>query len=194
MTLKLKNQSFLPLKVVGVAAFVFILAAWFFLLHPPQSKSASLTNASATLSNSRISFYGVVDTGADIGDNAVNIKTSGSYADENTNHLFPKDTVAVGAEGALTVASIIDTNTFLLELSGSFGRDFCLTGARYLIASSGQTLIQLKHPTHLEKSTFCSLIFMQVDLQAKTHFPHFVHLSSIILISTFIILQVKSNN
>ncbi|MCJ7804508.1 hypothetical protein MUP35_02125 [Patescibacteria group bacterium] len=116
MAFKLKKQSFLWLKVVGVAAFVFILTAWFFLFHPPQSKSASLTNASATLSNPRISFYAVVDTGADIGDNAVNIKTTANtYADSNTNHLFPKDTVAVGAEGDLTVASVFDTNTFILS-------------------------------------------------------------------------------
>src|SRR4030042_3599283 len=159
MILKLKNQFFFPLKVVGVAAFVFILAAWFFLLHPPQSKSASLTNAPATLSNSRISFYGVVDTGADIGDNAVNIKTSGSYADENTNHLFPKDTVAVGAEGALTVASIIDTNTFLLSAgltipasdddpvyatqSGTLTVTFTTT---YAIPADGDILITIADP------------------------------------------------
>lgn len=115
MTFKLKNQSFLPLKVVGVAAFVFILTGWFFVFHPPQSKSASLTNASATLSNPRISFYGAVNVGASIGTNAVNIKTVGNYADENTSHLFPKDTVAIGAEGNLTVASVYDTDTFLLS-------------------------------------------------------------------------------
>ena len=116
MTFKLKNQSFLPWKVVGVAAFVFIFSAWFFLFHPPQSKSASLTNASATLSNSRISFYGVVNTGASAGSNAITIKNSGNYADVNLNHLFPNDTVSVGAEGGLTVASVYTgTNTFLLS-------------------------------------------------------------------------------
>ena len=115
MNLKLKSQSFLLLKVVGVAAFVFIFSAWFFLFHPPQSKSASLTSASATLSNSRLSFYGAVNTGASAGAVAINIKTSGNYADKNTNHLFPKDTVSVGAEGALTVASITDTDTFILS-------------------------------------------------------------------------------
>lgn len=115
MVFRLKKQPLLMGKVVVITAFLFILAGWFFVFHPPQSKSASLTSASATLSNPRISFYAVVDTGADIGSNAVNIKTVGSYADENTNHLFPKDTVAVGEEGGLTVASVIDTNTFLVS-------------------------------------------------------------------------------
>ncbi len=116
MSFRLKRQSFLGLKVAAITAFLFILVAWFFLLHPSQSKSASLINASATLSNPRLSFYGVVNTGADIGDNAVNIKTTANtYPDENTNHLFPKDTVAIGAEGDLTVASVFDTDTFILS-------------------------------------------------------------------------------
>jgi hypothetical protein len=115
MIFKLKKQSFLLLKVAGITAFIFIFSVWFFLFHPPQSKSASLTEASATLSNPRISFYGAVDTGADIGANAVNIKTSGNYADKNTSHLFPNDTVAIGNEGDLTVASVYDTDTFLLS-------------------------------------------------------------------------------
>jgi len=115
MVFRLKKQPLLIGKIVVITTFLLILTGWFFVFHPPQSKSASLTNASATLSNPRISFYAVVDTGADIGSNAVNIKTVGSYADENTNHLFPKDTVAIGAEGGLTVASVFDTDTFLLS-------------------------------------------------------------------------------
>ena len=115
MNFRLRRQLFFWPKIIGITAFFLIIAFWFFLFKPPQLKSASLTNASATLSNPRISFYGAVNVGASIGSNAINIKTSGSYADENTNHLFPKDTVAIGAEGNLTVASVFDTDTFLLS-------------------------------------------------------------------------------
>ena len=116
MSFRLKRQSFFWPKIIGITAFFLITAFWFFLFKPPQSKSASLTNASATLSNSRLSFYAVVHTGAAIGANAVNIKTTANtYPDDNTNHLFPGDTVSVGAEGNLTVASIFDTDTFLLS-------------------------------------------------------------------------------
>ena len=115
MNFRLRRQLFFWPKIIGITAFFLIIAFWFFLFKPPQLKSASLTNASATLSNPRISFYGAVNVGASIGSNAINIKTSGSYADKNTNHLFPKDTVAIGAEGNLTVASVFDTDTFLLS-------------------------------------------------------------------------------
>ena len=59
---------------------------------------------------------------------------------------------------------------------------FILTGDMYLMASSGHAVIQLKHPTHLEKSTFWSLIWIQLDLHTIAHFPHCVHKSVFILI------------
>ena len=95
---------------------VFFLFLGFFLSRPDKLNSASLTSASATLSNSRLSFSGQVDTGASAGVTAINIKTSGNIADKNTNHLFPKDGVSVGAEGGKTVASVVDTNTFMLSV------------------------------------------------------------------------------
>ncbi len=109
MEKKIRRHLFL----VGVFLFSLFLLLFFF--KPTELDSASLTSASATLSNPRLSFYAVVDEGADIGDSAIDIKTTGNYADKNTNHLFPKDNVAVGNEGNLTVASIIDSNTFVLS-------------------------------------------------------------------------------
>ncbi len=116
--LKEKDQGLKAKPAVFAASFLIaLLALGFFLLKPQSSKSASLTTASATLSNPRLSFYGAVNTGASAGVTAINIKSSGSYGDLNTNHLFPKDTVAVGINGNKEVASIIDSDTFILAAS-----------------------------------------------------------------------------
>jgi hypothetical protein len=114
MNLKVKRNLFSKGKVVGTTAFVLAIFVLFFFSRPDQLNSASLTTASATLSNPRISFYGAVNVGASIGANAINIKTAGNYGDLNTNHLFPKDTISVGEEGALVVSSVVDTDTFIL--------------------------------------------------------------------------------
>jgi len=102
-------------KFILLSGLLFsFLFLGFFLLHPFKLNSASLTNASATLSNSRLSYSGQVDVGASAGVTAINIKTSGNIADTNTNHIFPKDTISVGPNGNLTVASVVDSNTFMV--------------------------------------------------------------------------------
>ena len=103
---------------VKIALFllpVFLLGAGFLVAKTKKPQAASLTNISATLSNPRLSFYGAVNGGTSAGASAINIKTSGNYGDKNTNHLFPNDTVAVGVNGNMTVASIVDSDTFTLS-------------------------------------------------------------------------------
>jgi len=103
---------------VKIALFVlpvFLLGVGFLVAKAKKPQAASLTNISATLSNPRLSFYGAVNGGTSAGVSAINIKTSGNYGDKNTNHLFPNDTVAVGVNGNMTVASIVDSDTFVLS-------------------------------------------------------------------------------
>ena len=95
---------------------VFFLFLGFFLSRPDKLNSASLTTASATLSNSRLSYSGQVQTGASAGVTTINIKTTGNIADTDTNHLFPKDTVSVGPNGDKTVASVITSSIFMLSV------------------------------------------------------------------------------
>ncbi|MGB9911600.1 MAG: hypothetical protein ACPLKP_03325 [Microgenomates group bacterium] len=97
--------TFIILLILGVLSLLF---------KPQKPQAASLTNVSATLSNSRLSFYGVLNGAVSAGATAIKIKTSGNYADKNTNHLFPNDTVSVGPNGGKTVASIIDDDDFVL--------------------------------------------------------------------------------
>lgn len=84
------------------------------LLVPRHLDSAALTSASVTLSNSRLSYYAKVSGAHSIGDTTILIQGS-SNADNNTNHLFPNDTVSIGSNGNNTVGSIIDGTNFALD-------------------------------------------------------------------------------
>jgi len=83
--------------------------------------ASTLTNASATLSNPRLSFRGQPTVG-NSGSSAVTISGSGQ-PDVNTNHLFPNDTVCftnAGINGCIgsknySVGSIVDSTNFSLS-------------------------------------------------------------------------------
>lgn len=91
-------------------AFTFSVAA---LLAPRELDSAALTSASVTLSNSRLSYYAKVSGAHSIGDTTILIQGA-SNADNNTNHLFPNDTISIGSNGNTTVGSIIDGTNFVI--------------------------------------------------------------------------------
>lgn len=84
------------------------------VIRPANTSSASLTSASVTLSNSRLSYYAKVSGAHTAADTTILIQGS-SNADNNTNHLFPNDTISVGPNGAMTVGSIIDGTNFALS-------------------------------------------------------------------------------
>ena len=75
--------------------FIFFQASYVFFVRLPLIKhvdTATLTSASATLSNSRLSYYAKVSGAHTAADTTITIQTSGN-ADNNTSHLFPNDTV-----------------------------------------------------------------------------------------------------
>lgn len=99
--------------------FIFFQASYIFLVKLPSPvDSANFTNISDTLSNSRLSYRAGVATGAANG-SVVTIDSSGN-ADNNTNHLFPKDTVCFAGpnlngcynQSTYTVANIVNSTTF----------------------------------------------------------------------------------
>jgi hypothetical protein len=98
--------------------FVLFNCTYFFLALPgklPEKQvRAAITNASATLSNPRLSFYGVAGGAHIIGDTTIDIDTSGN-ADNNTNNLFPNDTVTIGSNSNLTVVNVVDSDTFSIN-------------------------------------------------------------------------------
>jgi hypothetical protein len=89
-----------------------------FLVKPPKTRSANLTNAKATLSNSRLSYVAGAASGTS-GQTLVTIDGSGN-PDNNTNHLFPKDSVCFAPSSlsgcrdntAYSVATVPSTTSF----------------------------------------------------------------------------------
>src|SRR3990167_9586522 len=109
--------------------FVFSQFAVLFIGYPSLVDTASLTSASATLSNSRLSYRAGVATGSS-GASTVDIDTSG-FSDSNTNHLFPKDVVCFAdanfqgcsQQTTYTVHNAVDVDTLQLfsPLSAALG-------------------------------------------------------------------------
>lgn len=87
-------------------------------VYPGISKSAlNLTTASATLSNSRLSYRAGIATGS-IGSSVITIDDAG-HPDLTTNHLFPGDSLCFASvslfgctgDASYTVAGIVDATT-----------------------------------------------------------------------------------
>ncbi len=107
---------------VGVFLAIFIQVLIIYLYKVPQLTpsldTAGFTNASDTLSNGRLSYRAGVTTGA-ASSSLVTIDSTGN-ADNNTNHLFPKDVVCYSgslldgcySQATYTVANIIDGTNF----------------------------------------------------------------------------------
>ncbi len=122
---------------------ILLFSAIFVLISPKKTKSANLVSVTATLSNPRLSYRGGVSGTPSAGTTSIDIDTSGN-ADNNTNHLFVKDSVCFapssfsGCKGntTYTVSNIIDTDTFTFTpgLAGALAAD------DYVIATQSSTL------------------------------------------------------
>lgn len=124
---------------------IFLQASIIYLYKIPQLTpgldTAGFTNASDTLSNGRLSYRAGVTTGA-ASSSLVTIDASGN-ADNNTNHLFPKDSVCFSgsllngcaSQAIYSVANIIDSTNFNFTppLGGA------LSANDYVIASQSAT-------------------------------------------------------
>lgn len=131
---------------VFFASFSLTLGLSFFAfksLVPTKVKAATLTNASATLSNPRLSYRALTTAGTS-GTSSITISSSTSYPDYNTNHLFPGDTVCFtngGPTGCLgsvnyTVATVSGAQTFSISSPLTTGVDT----AGYAIATQSGNL------------------------------------------------------
>ncbi len=124
---------------------IFLQVSIIYLYKMPQLTpgldTAGFTNASDTLSNGRLSYRAGVTTGA-ASSSLVTIDGSGN-ADNDTNHLFPKDVVCYSgsllngcaSQATYSVANIIDTTNFNFTppLGGA------LSANDYVIASQSAT-------------------------------------------------------
>ncbi len=106
-------MKLIPSRGVVSLIFAFSLFGGVALLLHPQTQSASLTSASITLSNSRLSFKARLASGNTTGSSIVTIKTTGdsTYTSESTNQIRVGDAVTVGAN-AYTVDDTTPDSVF----------------------------------------------------------------------------------
>ena len=98
---------------------LFLISLSLFLLFPGKATAATLTGASALLSNPRLSYRANTTAGTS-GTSSVTINSSTAYPDYNTNHLFPGDNICftnAGPTGCLgnisySVATVSGGTTF----------------------------------------------------------------------------------
>jgi len=127
--------------IIGGSCLFALVLVFMGFLWAKKIKSANFTNASATLSNSRLSYKASVSSGSS-GSSVVTIDTGS--ADQNTNHLFPKDTIcfANSAESGCignttyTVANIVDSTHF--NVTGALGDN--LTTSDFVVATQSGSL------------------------------------------------------
>lgn len=98
-------KSFLIFFIAFQSLYIYLFKA------PVIIDSGSLTSATATLSNSRLSYYAKVNQAYDMGVSFFTIQSS-SNPDNNTSHLFPRDTVNIGNNLSMTVATSSAATTF----------------------------------------------------------------------------------
>lgn len=129
-------------KLVLVLFILSLFQGWF-LLHPTELDSASLTSASVTMNNGRLSYRAGVGDTFPSGTITIDIDSTGN-ADNDTDPLFPGDTICF-ANSALsgcknnrtyTVGTIVDTNTFTI----TDGLDGALENTDFVIATQSATL------------------------------------------------------
>ena len=130
-------------KALTLSLIIVFVALGFYFVKPiNKTHSANFTSASATLSNARFSYRAGVASGT-TGTSVVNIDGSGN-ADNDTDHLFPKDVVCItnatedGCTGSVTytVANIVDTDTF--NVTGALGATLLATD--YVVATQSGSL------------------------------------------------------
>jgi hypothetical protein len=154
--------------------FVFFQAAYIFLVKlPTPVGSANFTNVSDTLSNSRLSYRAGVATGAANG-SVITIDSSGN-ADNDTNHLFPKDTVCfAGAnldgcymQQTYSVVSVVNSTTF--NISPPLGSN-ALGANDYVIATqSAIHTIQFTLASAVPSNGDIYITIPAVDITGKTN-------------------------
>lgn len=129
--------------LVGITIFTLTITIVLLkIVLPKNAKSANFTSALATMSNSRLSYYAGVASGTST-QTLVTIDGSGN-SDNDTNHLFIKDTVCfapstlVGCRDdiAYTVATVPSSTTF----NTSVALTTSLNAADFAISSQSGTI------------------------------------------------------
>jgi len=106
---------FLPATVQNAPLIKTIKNARLSFFEPQVLDASGLSSASATLSNPRLSYEAGLGASPIAAGNTVIVITNSGNADNDTTHLFPKDTVSVGPNLGLKVTSVADSVTFVVD-------------------------------------------------------------------------------
>lgn len=112
--LAMQALPFLPSSVLDIPLVKRLNQANMSFFRPHALDAAGLSSASATLSNPRLSYQAGISTTIAAGNTVMTISGSGN-ADNDTNHLFPNDPIAVGTNMGIKVTSIVDATTFTID-------------------------------------------------------------------------------
>lgn len=156
--------------IIATALFVGLTGFYFQFISPKKVHSANFTSASATLSNSRYSYKASVATGTS-GSPTIVIDTASG--DDDTNHLFPNDTVCFvnSAESGCignktyTVASTVNSTTF--NLTGAL-TDSLTTNDFVVATQSGSLTIALTTTTEIPISGDILVTIPALNTTGKT--------------------------
>ena len=132
-------------KLIIISLVLAIFGLGYFFFKPnTKTHSANFTSASATLSNSRFSYKAGVTSGTS-GQSVVTIDGSGN-ADNNTNHLFPKDVIcATNAAQSGCTGNVNYTVSSIIAGGVSFNTTSALTATLeadgYVVATQSGSLV-----------------------------------------------------
>lgn len=157
--------------VIAAALFVGLTAIYFQFINPKKTSSSAFTSPYASLSNSRMSYKASVATGTS-GSPTVTIDTDS--ADQNTNHLFPNDTICfVNADQSgcignttYTVANIVDSTHFTTTANLA---DNLATTDFVVATQSGTLTLSFTTATEIPISGKIVVTIPSVDANNKTN-------------------------
>ncbi len=165
--------------VVFLAIFIQVFIIYLYKIPQltPSLDTAGFTNASDTLSNGRLSYRAGVATGVNNA-SLVTIDSSGN-ADNDTNHLFPKDVVCFSGSlldgcynnATNTVANIIDATNF--NFTPPLG-PVDLSANDYVIASQSAThtiAFTLANEVPLDGSIYITVPAVDITGKTNDYFP-----------------------
>jgi len=111
--LALQILPYLPQSVQNIPLISTLKKASLF--NPSSVDAVGISSMSATLSNPRLSFYGLVGTTITAGDTFGSIKATGTGGDLDTKNLFPGDSIIIEGNTSNLVASISSNLNFTLS-------------------------------------------------------------------------------
>lgn len=137
--LMLQVLPYLPVSVQNIPLVTTLEKASLF--RPAEIDASGISSASATLTNPRLSFHGLVNTTIAIGGSVAVVNSSGAGGDYNTRNIFPMDGVKIDTNAVINVASVSsDLVTFTLKspLTAQANANTNMT-----VAQGGQLKVQL---------------------------------------------------